>query len=90
MTIETTTVLKNFEGESFKDGEKDLTLRKVICAIISTTKSPDPLLSYLLTERIAKNDEVELTSEEVVFIKSLVKESTYLPYIQGTILNLLG
>lgn len=88
MTINTKTVLKTPEGESYKDGESDLTIGRVIASTLAITKSNDPWKSYKLTNDFLK-DTVELKAEDIVFIKETFKDSTYFPYIIGQVFEIL-
>lgn len=88
MTINTKTVLKNPEGEPYKDGEEVLTIGKAIVNTLATTKSTDPWKSYKLTNDFLK-DSVDLKSDDVVFIKETFKEAVFFPYIVGQIFELL-
>lgn len=88
MTINTKTVIKTPDGESYKDGESDLTLGKVIASTLAITKSNDPWKSYKLTNDFLK-DTVELKAEDIVFIKEIMKDAEWLPYIIGQVFEIL-
>jgi hypothetical protein len=88
MTIDTSVVLKNLEGEAFKDGEKDLTLGLAIASILSkTTKESDPLKIYSLALKFNEGGEVDLTAEDIVVVKEKVKTSDYFTVVAGQILK---
>jgi len=88
MTLNTKTIIKTPEGENYKDGESDLTLGKVVASTLAVTKSTDPWKSYKLTNDFLK-DTVDLKAEDIVFIKDIFKESTYLPYVIGQVFEIL-
>lgn len=88
MKLNTKIVLKTPEGENYKDGDKELTLGTVVGATLATTKSNDPWKSYKLTNDFTKPS-VDIKPEDVVFIKELLKESAYFPYIVGQVIDIL-
>lgn len=88
-TIKTGTVLMTIDGEPYKQGEVDLTTGKYISAVLATVKSGDPLKSYLLAQRFNKEEEISLTPEEVVFVQGQLKQSEYVPYLIGQVLEAL-
>lgn len=87
MKINTKQKLQTLEGENYKDGEKDLTLGIAVAKQLATVKSDDPLKSYILSKDFYEKDELDLTAEDVVFIKKVLKESTFFPYLIGLILE---
>jgi len=88
MKINTKTVIKTPEGKNYKDGEDDLTIGKVVASTLATTKSTDPWKSYKLTNDFIK-DVVDLKSEDIVFIKEIMKDAEWLPYIIGQVFEIL-
>lgn len=86
-------VIKN--GSTKEEVEKiiencpDLTLGKVISKTLATVKSTDPWKSFKLANEFIKNDVVDLSSEDITFIKGLLKESEYVTYIIGQSIELL-
>lgn len=90
MKIKTNVVLLNPDKEAYKTAdEKDLTLGHAIAAKLAVGKSTDPLKSYILTKSFLEKDEIELTAEDITFVKNIIKESDYFPYIAGQIMQLL-
>jgi len=90
------TEILTFEGNAYKDDkDKDLTLGMVLSIVLITTKATDPLRSYLLTQKIAGKDEAELSAEEVVYLKEMLKKNaesempTYNPHILGQSIHLI-
>ena len=92
MKIDTTKVLVNVTGDPFKDGDKDLTLGKAVAGALSTIKSEGidgNLKSYVLAQRFYSEEEVDITVEDVVFVKDKIVQSTYFPFIIGQIIKIL-
>lgn len=97
MKLKTTTVLKDAKGEPFKnEGEPALTVREALFTVLTKFQHSEqekskrqPILQMLLTDKIVKESDIDLKPEEVVYIKELVNESTYLPYIKGRLLSTL-
>lgn len=88
MKIDTTKVLKNLDGEAFKDGEKDLTLGMAITSILSkTSKEADPLKIYSLALKFNEGGELDLSAEDIVLVKEKVKVSDYFTVVSGQILQ---
>ena len=82
--------LKNIStGLVFKDElGKDITAFGVCINALGFTKTNNPLLSYRLSLALLDKDEVELTSEEITHIKSVINSSdNYTPSVIGQILN---
>lgn len=91
-----------FDGKPYfdfleKEGDipENLTFGKVLAMVLITTQATDPLRTYLLTQKIAGKDEVELSAEENVYLKDLIKKNaesqapTYNPHILGQSIFLL-
>lgn len=66
----------------------DLTIGKVISKTLATVKSTDPWKSYRMTNEFLKS-EADITSEDITFIKELIKEADYKPYIIGSVIDIL-
>ena len=81
MTFKTKTPLVDFKGNQIEN----LFMGDILSNILATSKSTNPALSYQLGKKLATEDEVELKSEDIVFIKGILKESTYTPIVVGQI-----
>lgn len=89
MIINTKQVLKTLEGEDYKDGEKDLTVGLAIAKQLATVKSDDPLKSYILSKDFYEKEELDLSAEDIVFVKKILKDSTFFPYLTGHLIELI-
>lgn len=80
--------------EPGKDGkEKDMTLGNIVATILLTTPSTDTGFAYTIAFRIIneKEKDVELSPEEIVFIKAVMKTNEkYYPIVTGQIISILG
>jgi len=76
------------EAEKRIKNAPDITLGKVVGKTLATAKSTDPWKSYKLVNDFLK-DTVDLKSEDITFIKDLLKESNYYPYIIGQVIDIL-
>lgn len=90
------TEILTFENEPYKDDNGgSLTLGKVLAIVLITTQATDPLRSYLLTSKIAGKDEAELSADEIVYLKEILKKNaesqmpTYNPHILGQSIYLI-
>lgn len=70
---------------------KDLTVGSVISNVLSTTKSANPIRSYVLAQKFFQNDEVEVTADDIVFIKTQLEDPLvgFFPYIIGQVESIL-
>lgn len=100
MKINISQVLTTVEGKNFKEGGEgsdDLTLSTVLGTVLTIEKSKDVWKQYLLANKIAKakTDEVDLKTDEIVFIKEVLQQNAkgertaYFPYILGQCIDLL-
>lgn len=92
MLIETTALIKNLKGEPFEDSDKNpLTVGKMIAAALANTKSPDPLKSYVLATKFYEATEnLEVSAEDVVFIKNIIKATEgNTPVVLGQLIKAL-
>lgn len=88
-TIKTSTILKSFNGENLKSGEKDLTVGIAVSSILGG-KVSNPTLGWVLGKKFACDKEVELKAEDVVFIKKEIEASdTWLAIVSGQLIELL-
>lgn len=93
------TKIKNPEGEEYTrgDGKEKATLFSLIVDTISLVTPEDkhkndPLRVYSIVNKIAqaKDDEVDLQAEDIVYIKDIFKNnSPFTPYLTGAIITLL-
>lgn len=86
--------LKDFDGTDLAEGGKPLTVKRVL---INACCSPvqgenidgvEKYKRYKLADRISKNDEAQLSAEDIVLLKTLVGK-LYFPLIVGQIYDLL-
>lgn len=87
MKIETTKVIKTLENKDVIFNDAPLTVGKAIAQILSTTKSEDPTKSYILAKEFYTKEEVEITPEDVVFIKEKAKSSEMYPFIVAQVIE---
>jgi hypothetical protein len=88
MKINTKTQLKTVGGEPFMDAEKKpITLGSLIANTLTMMKSPDPLKSYLLTNEFYNKDEADVTTQDIVFVKDILKKSVAETGPNGTYQN---
>ncbi len=97
MKIDTNQTLKALNGEVLKDNDGqgnavDATLKMaVVNALLAPVQKEtglDKVKKYELATRIYKNDEVELSSEDIVLIKKCVGDN-FAPIVVGQIFNIL-
>lgn len=97
MKLNTLTVLKNVDGEPLiepdaKGEVSEVVLRKVLVNALMIPAEKDTgtqkVEKYMLAMDIQKNDEVEVTPEQIVLLKSAV-EKPYGPIVVGPVWNLL-
>lgn len=97
LKINLKTTLVNLEGEAIKDKDGDVAyIGKVMAnAIMSNSSTKDPVRNYLLCQKLYTEDEIDVTAEELEYIKSQIQEVTVLanqmfPVIyKGQILHVL-
>lgn len=80
------------KGDVYRDGDQDMTVGSALTVMISLVdlgEEKNPVMSYRLANKMAGNGEVELKSEEVVFIKKVLTKSTWVPYVRGFLLTLI-
>jgi hypothetical protein len=89
MTLDVSKKVLNIEGDVYKAQDKDLTIGMVIGYALATVKSSDPLKSYVLAGKTYGKESVDVTPEEIVFIKAQLigagNQSMYFPYIIGQV-----
>lgn len=91
MKINTLTALKSLKDEVLKDDNNNpITLGQVVSNSLSFCRdSKDPSKAYMLAKKFATEEEVELSSEDIVFIKSII-QNTQLPVLSaGQVIALL-
>ena len=94
MRIPTNQILKQLNGDPYTREvpgtatPAEVTLGFAVSNILSLTKSDEPLRSFTLAQKFYAEPEVEVSAEEIVFIKKLITESNvYIPYVTGSILS---
>lgn len=79
-------------NKDYKDNNKNITLKKVILqSLLLAQKTTDPLLSFDLAQKINNeiNSTLSLSSEEVIFIKNTIRESSWMVGIKGQALRII-
>lgn len=87
--VNTKQALVNFQGENLKNNGEDLTIGFVISSTLGGQVA-NPTLGWILGKKFATEDTVELTAEQVVFIrKELETQKNWLAVVVGQVLELL-
>lgn len=88
--INTKIELKNFKGDALKDSSNEVfTTGNVLTNILSGSRE-NPYRSYILAKKFATDDEVELKSEDVLFLKKCIESNIlFTALITGQIIELL-
>lgn len=90
MKIKTNQVFTNLKGETLKEGNETVTLGMVISAsLLNQEKSEDPKLSYKLAKECMSKDEVNLSVEDITYIKSCIKNAPLTTLLTGQALTIL-
>lgn len=89
MKIQTNQLLKNLRGYVIKEGDTELTLGMVISASLLQEKEQDPERAYKLAKECAEKNEVNLSVEDITFIKERLKTLPINPLVTGQALTLL-
>ncbi len=92
MIINVAQVLKK-DGEDLQENGKVVELRHVLKKLLHEFEVKDPtpekvVRYYNIGEECMTKDEVELTSEDITYIKSKIV-SAYLPFVSGQVCKLL-
>lgn len=96
MKVLLTTPLRNFDGRIMVDGPRDVIVRNVLLQVFSMPLPNDNLNQdesakrYALGVKIAScsESEIDLTTEEIVLLKSLVAK-IHIPLVYGQIAKIL-
>lgn len=94
MTIKTTTVLKDYEGKDIVAEEKPFTVRTVLLNALQyqsqelAPSAEQSVRAYILSTEIATKPEVELKSDDVVYIKARLLK-IYSPLVFGQMVSML-
>ena len=94
MTINTATVLKNFEGKDIVNDEKPFTVKHALLAALQyqtqelAPTAEQSVRAYILGMDVATKPEVELKSDDVVYIKARLLK-LYTPLVFGQMVSLL-
>lgn len=91
MIFNTKTILKDLQGEPIVDEEGvELTLGRSLSNALANIPSKNPWKSYMLAKKVYENDNVELSSEDIVFIKEVVTSSSrVMPLTAGQMIDIL-
>lgn len=91
MKINSKQFIKNLDGTVADNGGKgELTVGKALANILSVTKSDNQVMSWYLAQEFYKKPEVNLKSEEVVFLREIIKKNEfYFPLVTGQLLELI-
>lgn len=89
MKINTKIVLKNLEGKSYKTEGKDTTLGAFVASALSKVKSPDPMMSYVLSQDFFGKSEIDITATQIAFVQDRLKEADAFPHVIGQCLMIL-
>jgi len=90
MKIKTNTELLDYQGVVIKGSDdKAFVLGAIIANILGSKKSDDDARSWKLGKAFATEQEVDLTADDVVFIKNILKTSDFTPIITGQIIEIL-
>jgi len=75
--LDTKAVVLNLDGKPTKLEDRELTVgRAIAIALVSGTKSPDPLRAYLLGKKLMEEKHVTLDASEKKFIKDELEKFT--------------
>lgn len=90
MKIKTDTKLHALTGEEIKDdNKKPVTVGQMVSSALAIVNNPNPHRCFILAKQFATEKEVELKSEDVVFIKKILEETKLSAIISGQIIDLL-
>ena len=89
MKLDLTTKLYNPKGETYKTGEDDATLGEVLVNTLVGAKTDNPHRSFLLVKKLS-NESAEIDIEDIVYIKHLMKDAPYIPYLVGQVIDMLN
>lgn len=89
--LNTKTVLLGLDGKPIPaDKGEQIILGNVISNVLSGPNLENPARAYQLAKQIATNDEVTLKAEDIVYLKKVIQNATYLAaIISGQVLELL-
>lgn len=92
-TLRLSQVLTDLDGNNLTIGEdkRNLTLGRALCLmVLGVEKSPDPLRSYTMAQKMNKDGDISVDNSELQFLKDTVKNSTaFLDIVRGQVLSLL-
>jgi len=94
MTIKTETVLKDYEGNDLAPDNKPFTVRTALLTALQfqsqelAPSAEQSVRAYILSTTIATKPEVELKSDDVVYIKARLLK-LYSPLVFGQMVALL-
>ena len=62
-------MLVSLDGQTLKEIDRDVTVGLVIASVLSAGPVSDPHLAYQLAKKVSTEDTVDLSAEDIVFIK---------------------
>ena len=93
MIIDANKVLVTLAGDPYKMDDKDLTIGLAVAKVVSEAKTGDPLRSMVLAKKFYDGGELDLKSEDIVFVKEKLTmvldngQMAFIPFITGQILE---
>ena len=96
MIVDFSKVLKNLNGDNLKDETGDITLKSIcVNSLLATIPNETPtgeekLLRYSLATQINKDEEVDLSAEDISKIKKMVGQAFPTVIVGQTFLMLEG
>lgn len=90
MKINTKQTLKTLKGETIKsDGDKNLTIGEAIGNILANSDSTGKLKLFILAQKFATQEDVEIDDADLALVKSTIEASKVSVLIVGQLLLLL-
>ena len=90
MKIDTTTELKNLEGETLTMGDKPMTLGRAVARILSADQQGGKLKSFTLARNFMQQDKVDVDSADLKNVKDSVKRNEiFNNLVSGQVLEIL-
>jgi hypothetical protein len=89
MKINTQQKLINLNGAVLKENKTEITLGMVVCACLVGGETEAPQRAYEMAKKFTDEKEVEVSAEDILFIKKSVTDSKLPTLIKGQALTLL-
>lgn len=91
MEIKAGGMVKNLDGVVMKEGEKELTVFAMIANVLATCDDKtDPLKAWELARKFYKNEDLDLTAEDIAYTKEKVKVASSYVFVRGQMLEALS